>query len=300
MDGIVEQNTIKQLFLIIYTILINYKEKINMKIGGFLPTTLLDYPEKLACTVFTGGCNFRCPFCQNGSLVLGTHYDLSGAAPDLPTAPDDTQDVDILEHIKKRENILEGICISGGEPTLQKDLPDFLRKIKSLGLLVKLDTNGSRPDVIKSLYQENLIDYVAMDIKSSRKNYPAASGIAGLSIAAIEESADFLMHSGIAYEFRTTLVKGLHTYDDMKNIAAWLKGAEKYYLQSYEDSDLILSKLMPSSVDDIPYSNSLIPNDSGNALLPVDLTFETFSTEELGQFLQIAQASIPSAALRGI
>lgn len=284
-----------------------------MKIGGFLPTTLLDYPEKLACTVFTYGCNFRCPFCQNGSLVLGTHNDLSGssdtnvsvltgrnAASVLPTAPDDTQDVNILEHIKKRKNILEGICISGGEPTLQKDLPDFLRKVKYLGLLVKLDTNGSRPDVIKLLYQDGLIDYVAMDIKSSRKNYPAVSGIAGLSIAAIEESVEFLMHSGIAYEFRTTLVKGLHTYDDMENIAAWLKGAEKYYLQSYEDSDLILSKLMPSSVDDIPYSTSLIPNDSGNALLPVDLTLETFSTEELGQFLQIAQASIPSAALRGI
>lgn len=271
-----------------------------MKIGGFLPTTLLDYPEKLACTVFTYGCNFRCLFCQNGSLVLGTQDDLSGAASAFSTAPDDTQDIDILEHIKKRKNILEGVCISGGEPTLQKDLPDFLRKIKSLGLLVKLDTNGSRPDVIKSLYQENLIDYVAMDIKSSRKNYSAVSGIAGLSIAAIEESVEFLMHSGIAYEFRTTLVKGLHTYDDMEDIAAWLKGAAKYYLQSYEDSDLILSKLMPSSADDIPYSTSLIPNDSGNALLPVDLTLETFSTEELGQFLQIAQATIPSAALRGI
>lgn len=284
-----------------------------MKIGGFLPTTLLDYPEKLACTVFTCGCNFRCPFCQNGSLVLGSYYDFSGAsdtnisedagrsaASVLPAASDDDQNVDILQHIKKRKNILEGVCISGGEPTLQKDLPDFLKKIKSLGLLVKLDTNGSRPDVVKSLYQEKLIDYVAMDIKSSRENYPAVSGIAGLSIAAVEESADFLMHSGITYEFRTTLVKGLHTYDDMKDIALWLKGAEKYYLQSYEDSDLILCKLMSSSADNIPHTASLISTDNSNVPSPADYTLGTFSEEELQQFLQIAQTSIPSAALRGI
>lgn len=284
-----------------------------MKIGGFLPTTLLDYPEKLACTVFTCGCNFRCPFCQNGSLVLGTHNDLSSsvdtnvseaagrnAASVLSAASDSDQNVNILEHIKKRKNILEGVCISGGEPTLQKDLPDFLRKIKSLGLLVKLDTNGSRPDMLKSLYQEGLIDYVAMDIKSSRKNYPAVSGIAGLSIAAIEESVEFLMHSGIAYEFRTTLVKGLHTYDDMEDIAAWLKGAAKYYLQSYEDSDLILCKLLSSSAGSMTHTASLISTDSENDPLSDNFTLQTFSTEELRQFLQIAQTSIPYAALRGI
>lgn len=284
-----------------------------MRIGGFLPTTLLDYPEKLACTIFTYGCNFRCPFCQNGSLVLGTNYDFSSAsntnvsedacrnaAPVLPTASDDEQSDDILERIRKRKNILEGVCISGGEPTLQKDLPNFLKEIKSLGLLVKLDTNGSRPDVIKSLYQENLIDYVAMDIKSSRKNYPAVSGIAGLSIAEIEESVEFLMHSGIAYEFRTTLVKGLHSYDDMEDIAAWLEGAKKYYLQSYKDSDLILCKLISSSAGSMPHTASLISTNSSNVPSPADFMPETFSTEELRQFLQIAQTSIPSAALRGI
>lgn len=263
-----------------------------MRIGGFLPTTLLDYPEKLACTVFTCGCNFRCPFCQNGSLVLGTHYDLSNspdttvsenadrnAASVLATASNDDQSVDILEHIKKRKNILEGVCITGGEPTLQKDLPNFLRKIKNLGLLVKLDTNGSRPDVVKALYQEGLIDYVAMDIKSSKESYSAVSGIAGLPIAAVEESVDFLMHSGIAYEFRTTLVKGLHAYNDMESIAAWLKGAKKYYLQSYEDSEQILCKLTS---------------------LPADINLGTFSADELQQFLQIARKTIPSAALRGV
>lgn len=255
-----------------------------MRIGGFLPTTLLDYPEKLACTVFTCGCNFRCPFCQNGSLVLETHYDLSGA-PDS-TVSDDDQSADILEHIKKRKKILEGVCITGGEPTLQKDLPDFLRKIKNLGLLVKLDTNGSRPDVIESLYQEGLIDYVAMDIKSSKENYPAVSGISGLPIAAIEESVEFLIHSGIAYEFRTTLVKGLHTLADMESIAAWLKGAEKYYLQSYEDSEQILSKLISS--------------DSGCITPAAAITLETFSVDELRQFLEIAHKTIPSATLRGV
>lgn len=258
-----------------------------MKIGGFLPTTLLDYPEKLACTVFTCGCNFRCPFCQNGSLALETN-------------PDCEQDLDIIERIKKRKNILEGVCITGGEPTLQKDLPDFLRKIKNLGLLVKLDTNGSRPDVIKSLYQESLIDYVAMDIKSSRENYPAVCGILGLPAAAVGESVEFLIHSGIAYEFRTTLVKGLHTYTDMEAIAVWLKGAEKYYLQSYEDSELILCKLTQPSADNIPYASSPAASNNGSAPLPADIPLEAFSAEELQQFLQIARTAIPSAALRGI
>lgn len=263
-----------------------------MKIGGFLPTTLLDYPEKLACTVFTCGCNFRCPFCQNGSLVLGAPSDVSDAST--------YQSSDILERIGKRKNILEGVCITGGEPTLQNDLSDFLREIKNLGLLVKLDTNGSRPDVLKSLYQESLIDYVAMDIKSSKENYPSVSGIPGLSIAAIEESVEFLMHSGIAYEFRTTLVKGLHTYVDMEAIAAWLKGTKKYYLQSYEDSEQILCKLIPSSTGSMPHTGSLRSTDSENAPLSDNFTLQTFSTEELQQFLEIAQKTIPSAALRGV
>lgn len=263
-----------------------------MKIGGFLPTTLLDYPEKLACTVFTYGCNFRCPFCQNGSLVLGTPSGVSDAST--------YRSSDILERIEKRKNILEGVCITGGEPTLQKDLSDFLREIKNLGLLVKLDTNGSRPDVVKSLYQEGLIDYVAMDVKSSKENYPAVSGISKLSIVAIEESVEFLMHSGIAYEFRTTLVKGLHTYADMEAIAAWLNGAEKYYLQSYEDSEQILCKLIPSSTDSMPHTDSLLSTDGENAPLSDSFTLQTFSTEELQQFLEIAQKTIPSATLRGV
>lgn len=284
-----------------------------MKIGGFLPTTLLDYPEKLACTIFTYGCNFRCPFCQNGSLVLGVDFAffnasdasvLSGtrqeASSALQTAYDDYLDADILERIKKRKNILEGVCITGGEPTLQKDLPDFLNKIKDMGLLVKLDTNGSRPDVIKSLYANGLIDYVAMDVKSSKENYPAVSGISGLSLTAIEESIEYLIHSGIAYEFRTTLVKGLHTHADMEAIATWLNGAEKYYLQSYEDSERILCKLTSSPANNTPHKSSPVSSDPGNDPFPADLTLESFSVEELQRFLEIARKKIPSAALRGI
>ncbi len=207
---------------------------------------------------------------------------------------------DILERIEKRKNVLEGVCITGGEPTLQKDLSDFLREIKNLGLLVKLDTNGSRPDVVKSLYQEGLIDYVAMDIKTSKENYPAVSGISDLSIAAIEKSVEFLIHSGIVYEFRTTLVKGLHTYADMEAIAAWLEGAERYYLQSYEDSEQILCKLIPSYTDSMPHTDSLLSTDNENAPQTDKFTLETFSTEELQQFLKIAQQMIPSATLRGV
>lgn len=257
----------------------DYGDEINMRIGGFLPTTLLDYPEKLACTVFTCGCNFRCPFCQNGSLVLNSLQ--------KPSAYYEKDD--ILAKIEKRKHLLEGVCVTGGEPTLQKDLPEFLLEIKKMGLLVKLDTNGSHPHMIKSLYQEHLIDYVAMDIKSSKEHYAFVSGISGQSdtpltspdfLSSIEESVEFLMHSGIAYEFRTTLVKGLHTYDDMSSIAQWIKGARKYYLQSYEDNDLVIAKCNPN-----------------NRSFPV---FDAFSKDELDSFLHIAQTTIPTASLRGI
>lgn len=284
-----------------------------MQIGGFLPTTLLDYPEKLACTVFTYECNFRCPFCQNGSLVLGGPS-ASPADPErfvsdsasqesasvLQTSYEYYSEADILERIGKRKHLLEGVCISGGEPTLQKDLADFLRNIKALGLLVKLDTNGSRPDIIKSLYQEGLIDYVAMDIKTSRENYPVVSGIPGLLTAPLENSVKFLMHSGIAYEFRTTLVKGLHTFADMEAIAGWLKGADKYYLQSYEDSEQILCKLTSSPTSSIPGTPYPISSDPVSSPLPDGILLQSFSTEELQQFLEIARRTIPSAALRGV
>ena len=189
-----------------------------MRIGGFLPTTLLDYPGKLACTVFTQGCNMSCPVCQNGCLVLPEHFE-------EPLSPEA-----ILAKIRKRAHVLEGVCISGGEPTLQPDLPEFLQQIKALGLSVKLDSNGFRPDLLKQFYKDGLIDKVATDIKSSRADYAKTAGLTPAAdlLLPYEESVDFLMHSGIDYEFRTTLVKGLHTPEDMRDIAAWIAGAKAY------------------------------------------------------------------------
>ena len=238
-----------------------------MRIGGFVSTTLLDYPGKLACTVFTQGCNMRCPFCQNGGLVLPEHFD------------DPMDEEAILAKIRKRSHVLEGVCISGGEPTLQPDLPEFLQKIKDLGLSVKLDSNGWRPDILKQLFADGLIDKVAMDIKSSKAGYAKAAGLTPTAdvLSPYEESVDFLMHSGIDYEFRTTLVKGIHTYDDMRDIAVWISGAKAYFLQSYEASDNVIG---------------LLNGDQSH--------YGAFSPEELEQFLQIAQAAIPNAELRGI
>ena len=238
-----------------------------MRIGGFVSTTLLDYPGKLACTVFTQGCNMRCPFCQNGGLVLPEHFD-------------EPMDEDsILAKIRKRAHVLEGVCISGGEPTLQPDLPEFLHRIKDLGLLVKLDSNGFRPDLLKQLHKDGLIDKVAMDIKSSRADYAKTAGLkpAADLLRPYEESIDFLMHSGIDYEFRTTLVKGLHTLDAMRDIAKWITGAKAYYLQSYEPSDNVICLLTNNKT-----------------------VYDAFSAEELEEFLQIARKTIPNTVLRGI
>ena len=238
-----------------------------MRIGGFLPTTLLDYPGKLACTVFTQGCNMRCPFCQNGGLVLPEHFE------------DPLDESAILAKIKKRSHVLEGVCISGGEPTLQPDLPEFLQQIKAMGLSVKLDSNGFRPDLLKQFYKDGLIDKVAMDIKSSRENYAKTAGLppAADLLLPYEESVDFLLHSGIDYEFRTTLVKGLHTPEDMRDIAQWIAGAKAYYLQSYEASDNVICLLTDTQTD-----------------------YDAFSPEELKTFLQIARETIPNAELRGV
>lgn len=199
-----------------------------MQIHGFNKTTLLDYPGHLASTIFLGGCNFRCPFCHNKALVL---------SPDTePTIPAD----EVLQYLKKRQGILEGVCVSGGEPTMETDLPSFLYSIKSLGYRIKLDTNGYRPQVIKHLYHNGLIDFIAMDIKSSPEQYSKAAGIPSLNFEKIKESASFIMESGISYEFRTTIVKELHSSREISSIGEWLKGAKFYYLQNYQDSDSVI------------------------------------------------------------
>lgn len=199
-----------------------------MQIHGFNKTTLLDYPKHLAATIFFGGCNYRCPFCHNASLVMNPD--------DQPVISEE----EILSTLYKRKHILEGVCITGGEPTLQKELPDFIRKIKKIGLNVKLDTNGNNPTMIKYLVAENLVDYIAMDIKNSLEKYGTTIGILNFNTSNIQESVSFIMSCGIPYEFRTTVVKELHSKSDFNQIGNWINGATSYYLQSYKDSGDIL------------------------------------------------------------
>ena len=200
-----------------------------MQIHGFNKLTLLDYPGHLAATIILGGCNMRCPFCHNASLVT--------RAATVPTIAED----EVLSYLMKRRNILEGICITGGEPTLYPELPLLIAKIKELGYRVKLDTNGTNPAMLKSLAKDHFIDYVAMDIKNSKIKYPITSGNSILNIDFIVESIRFLIDGSLDYEFRTTLVKELHNEEDMHSIGDWIKEAKAYYLQSYQDSDDILS-----------------------------------------------------------
>ena len=200
-----------------------------MLIKGLQKLTLLDFPEKMACTVFTFGCNFRCPFCHNASLVLSDRAD--GAI---------ISEEEFFSFLQKRRGILEGVCITGGEPTLQPDLPDFIRKIRALGYAVKLDTNGYRPAVLKALVAEGLLDYVAMDIKNSLPCYGETVGIRHFDPTPVEESMDFLMEGHVPFEFRTTLVKGLHTPESITAMGRRVAGDERFFLQTFEDSgDLI-------------------------------------------------------------
>ena len=206
-----------------------------MNIKGLQKTTLLDFPGRVACTVFTGGCNFRCPFCHNASLVLS------------PNNVDSISEEEFFSFLSKRKGILDGVCITGGEPLLQKDIVEFIRKIKNEGFDVKLDTNGSFPDRLKAIVSEDLLDYIAMDIKNSEEKYSLTAGIDG-DCKQMFECIDFIMSSGVDYEFRTTVVKELHTIQDIENIAKRIKGAKRYFLQNFTDSgDLILPDLSAHS-----------------------------------------------------
>ena len=203
-----------------------------MLLKGLQKLTLLDFPSKMACTVFSGGCNFRCPFCHNASLVIGSRL------LESPTLPEE----EFFSFLEKRKNILEGVCVSGGEPTLSPDILSFLYNIKKLGFLVKLDTNGSMPSVIADAVSEGLVDYIAMDIKNSKESYSKTVGIENYDVSNIVESAELIMRCGIDYEFRTTLVRELHTDGDMISIGKWLTGAEKYFLQTFLDSGDLLAE----------------------------------------------------------
>lgn len=229
-----------------------------MKICGFNKTTLLDYPGRVACTIFLGGCNFRCPFCQNGALVV------------KPGSQPEYSQEEILAFLKKRKGILDGVCVSGGEPTLSDGLPDFLRELKDLGYDVKLDTNGSRPSVVKKLAADGLIDKVAMDIKACPSNYHVLTGV-DVDLDAILETAGWLLKGELDYEFRTTVVRELHSEKDFQEISQWLSGAKAYYLQAYRDSDGVL---MPG--------------------------FSACSEEEMKNYRDILLETIPVVEIRGM
>ncbi len=222
-----------------------------MKISGLQKLTLLDFPGKMACTVFTYGCNFRCGFCHNALLVTEENSD-------------NISEDEFFAFLKKRQGILEGVCISGGEPTLQKDLYDFIKKVKALGYAVKLDTNGTNPRLLGTLLKENLIDYVAMDIKNSPGKYSLTCGCE-VDISAINESVSLIKESNIDYEFRTTTVREYHTEEDFQSIADWLKGDSRYFLQHFEDSgNLIGDNLSPFSKDEMISFADAIKNKMPN------------------------------------
>ena len=230
-----------------------------MQIHGFQTLTLLDYPGRLACTVFLGHCNFRCPFCQNGNLVLHPEKE--------PVFPQKQ----IFDHLRKRKGILEGVCITGGEPTLEPELPEFIRKIKDLGYLVKLDTNGYRPEVLKKLVQEKLLDYVAMDIKNAPGRYQETAGVPDMNVLNIQDSVEFLMAGEVDYEFRTTVTRELHRREEMEKIGKWLAGCKRYYLQNYRESEAVIQ--------------------------PV---FTGYSREQLERFRELLLKSIPEVEIRGV
>ncbi|MBE6674825.1 MAG: anaerobic ribonucleoside-triphosphate reductase activating protein [Ruminococcaceae bacterium] len=218
-----------------------------MIIGGFQKMTMLDYPGKIACTIFTYGCNFKCPFCHNRRLVL------EEATP--------FTEEEILSYLNKRRGVLDGVCISGGEPMLQGDLFDFIKKVKDLGLLVKLDTNGYFPEKLKHAIDNGLVDYVAMDIKNCREKYGLTAGNDKIDISNIEKSVEILKQGRVDYEFRTTVTKELHTPADFVKIGEWLCGAKRYYIQNFVDSGNLIENT--SSPLDLQGLNALL-----NAVLP--------------------------------
>lgn len=230
-----------------------------MKLCGLQKTTLLDFPGRVAATLFTGGCNFSCPFCHNSGL-------LGSQVPEVCSIQE------VLDFLTKRKNILEGVCITGGEPTLQPDLEEFIIQIRSLGLAIKLDTNGYRPDVLKSLCRKGLLDFVSMDIKAGRSRYSTAAGVNGLFMERIDESIQFLQTGAIPYEFRTTAVKGIHSSADFMEIGPWISGCSNYYIQNFSESGQVL-----------------VPN-----------TYSPFSREELMGFASLVQPYVNHVDLRGV
>lgn len=231
-----------------------------MNIQGLQKLTLLDYPGHMACTVFTGGCNFRCPYCHNSGLVLAPH-----SSEGITTE-------EFFAFLDSRRGKLEGVCITGGEPTLQPDLPEFLRRIHASGFLVKLDTNGSNPKLLATLLEEKLVDYVAMDIKNCLSRYGETVGVPNYSTANVEESIRLLLSCDIDYEFRTTVTAELHDQTAIRAIGILLQGAKQYVLQPYRDSEQVL-----------------LPN-----------TYHAPDATTLQQFKELLTPSVTSVTIRGL
>ena len=229
-----------------------------MIISGLQKLTLLDYPGKVACTVFLSGCNFRCPFCHNALLV------------ERPSEAENMSEEKFLSFLKKRVGILDGVCITGGEPLLRKDITEFALKIKALGFSVKIDTNGSRPDMIKELVDSGAVDKFAMDIKSSPEKY-SLTAACDVNIDDIQRSVSLIMNSGVDYEFRTTVVNPIHTKYDFEEIGMLIKGAKAYFLQSFNDS------------------GDLIDGEG----------FSAYGDEEMNGFLESVKKYVPNAKIRG-
>lgn len=225
-----------------------------MFISGLQKLTLLDYPGKVACTVFTGGCDFRCPFCHNASLVI----------PDRLAS--DTNEEEVLSFLKKRIGILDGVAVTGGEPLMHGEIDDFLKRVKDMGYPVKLDTNGSFPEHLERIVDSGLVDRVAMDIKNSPELYGKTVGIPGYDLSKVERSKNFLLNGKIDYEFRTTVVKGLHSAESLKEAAQWIEGAKEYYLQQYKDSGDVINALGLDSFDE-KEMNTLL--DEVRKIIPV-------------------------------
>jgi len=230
-----------------------------MPIHGFTKTTLLDYPGRVAATIFLGGCNFRCPFCHNAPLVLAPEQE-----PAFPLE-------EILHFLEKRRKILDGVCISGGEPTLDPDLRSLCRSIKALGYPIKLDTNGTDPGLLRGLAGEQLIDHIAMDVKSSPEHYASLTGMDGPNLDRIDQSIQWLLTDPLPYEFRTTVVRELHTEEDLIQISKWIAGAAQYFLQAYRDSPQVMQR-----------------------------GYSACSKEEMGHYLRSVRLLIPSAQLRWV
>ena len=233
-----------------------------MRIAGLQKLTLLDFPEHTAATVFLPGCNFRCPFCHNTALVLGA----GDATGDTPVE-------EFFAFLDKRHGLLDGVCITGGEPLLQPELADFCARIKGAGFAVKLDTNGSFPDRLRTLVSQGLVDYVAMDVKNAPERYAETVGVDGLDLARVRESVSFLLEGSVPYEFRTTVVRELHAESDLRSLAEWVAGAEAWFLQSFIDEESVLG-------------------GTGR--------FHAWEPEELRHILPELQRIVPTAALRGI